>query len=309
MAEDPRTRLQRVDRLFETYIQRVRDEQARTKYGVNDPRLAMAENEYSELKKIRGQLSTVKTELQENNMQLNPGLVRRIALICDRIEARLGLLRADPPPIPAAATGPPRGPSGSPIADPGGGPSGGPTMIELDNPESSPPISEAARRAAESVTAPPVCSICLENLNEGGPVHTGPCGHSLHRSCYQRLPSPWANGPKVGQKVCPECRYNSYVPGPLVEPLRSQRGFGKYSTGGSVFQPGDSELMRIMKIIKIVEDIANEKEEGLYTEDDIIMIARAIFDYYKKRPFTSITRETIVNDVNKLLPKVLSEKL
>ena len=73
-----------------------------------------------------------------------------------------------------------------------------------------------------------VCPICLDTLNNGTPIHTGPCGHKLHKSCYDRLPSPWTSGPKTGQKACPLCRYNAVDPsGALGEPLLSQRGFGK----------------------------------------------------------------------------------
>jgi hypothetical protein len=33
------------------------------------------------------------------------------------------------------------------------------------------------------------------------------------------MPSPWANPPKTGQKVCPICRYNGVVPGPYGQEL------------------------------------------------------------------------------------------
>jgi hypothetical protein len=102
---------------------------------------------------------------------------------------------------PAASTAPPRGISGAP----GGAP---------------PPGGGTTSAVAEEDD----CPICLTDMNTGGqPIHTGPCGHRMHRTCYNAMPPAYNVGPKAGQKACPICRWN----GVGVTPVRSV-GYGKY---------------------------------------------------------------------------------
>ena len=136
---------------------------------------------------------------------------------------------------PPASTGPPRNANGTPsfVAMPGTrhyghNPSTGEELlddeyVDIGSPGSSPPPGGG------TTTEENTCPVCYRELTPKT-THVGPCTHKVCKECYGRLQSPWDSGPKLGQKVCPTCRYNIPVAGPLVEPLRSQQGYGKYKS-------------------------------------------------------------------------------
>jgi len=160
----------------------------------------------TELKELRVKLNTIERGHKDHisrRIPFSPALIEKVLGLLSRIGSILGFA----PPPRAPPTAPPRAPPGAP---PGGPP-----------PPPPPPSSEEKEEEKEA------CPICLEDLDDGSPIHIGPCTHKMHNRCYARLPPAWTHGPKTGQKACPVCRYNAVVPGALVEPLRSQQGYGK----------------------------------------------------------------------------------
>ena len=134
---------------------------------------------------------------------------------------------APPPPPPPPRYGPP--PPPPPFPPLYSGPI--PPPPRLIPPPPPPRLTPPSPPLRPTNTA---CPICLEDLVEGQSIHTGPCNHRTHTECYTSLPPAWNTGPKAGQKACPICRYNAVVPGALVEPLRSQQGYGKPHGFGTV---------------------------------------------------------------------------
>jgi len=193
---------------LEKEINRIKGEMAKPK---NAHLYQGLEDRLAELKQLRAQLNTIERSHEDHNSRripFSPALIVKVLGILSRIISILGL--APPPAAPPPAAPPPAAPAAPPRAPPRAPPGGPP-------PPPPPPSSEEKE----------ACPICLEDLDDGSPIHIGPCTHKMHNRCYARLPPAWTHGPKTGQKACPVCRYNAVVPGALVEPLRSQQGYGK----------------------------------------------------------------------------------
>ena len=195
--------------------------------GYNPTRYEQLSAEISDLKTTRGRINAASSRGPAALQSELTRAIQRHTLMVSSSAA------AAPSAAAPSFTGPPRGINGTPAA---AATASAPTPAAASAYTSPAAASSSASAApapspgggtTESKEEDP-CSVCLEDLNDGTPIHKGPCGHRLHQTCYNQLHPAWSAGPKAGQKKCPVCRYNQPVPGPLVEPLRSQIGFGRY---------------------------------------------------------------------------------
>jgi hypothetical protein len=215
-------------------ITALRDQQLPSNIGSNADAYQRLEDQIADLKATRGRLNVASTkDFATRQAEMNRAILRH-GLHVPPAAAAAAAVRA--PAAAAAAAAPAAAalvPSGGPGASPASGPSASstapPRSISGAPPGGGPgPGGVPDPGGGTTTREEDPCPICLSDMNDGTPIHVGPCGHRIHRTCYNHLPSPWTTMPKLGQKVCPICRYNAVVPGPLVEPLRSQQGYGKY---------------------------------------------------------------------------------